>query len=67
MNRFTTYLTSQKLAKSHLITASEHLRRGDHLVATDHLIRSVREFQTCINSLASLHFEPRKKRRVVPS
>lgn len=65
MNRFSTYLTSQKLAKAHLQEAEARLRSRDvrlELVVAS-LIQAVREFQTSTNCIASLAFEPRKKRR----
>lgn len=61
MSRFGTYLASQKLAKSYLISAEERDRDGDHKGAVEMLIRSVREFQTATNCLASIQFQPRKK------
>lgn len=65
-NRFTSYLASQKLAKSLLIGAEEKLRKGDEKGAIHLLIESVRNFQTSTNCLASLAFEPRKKRLSLP-
>jgi hypothetical protein len=61
MSRFGTYLRSQQLAKSYLISAGENLKESDHKGAIDMLIRAVREFQTATNCIASIQFQPRKK------
>ena len=65
MSRFSTYLQSQKLAKMHLQEAEIHWRQSEDRKAMMSLMASVREFQTATNCIASLAFEPRKKRRAV--
>lgn len=63
MSRFGSYLSSQKLAKAHLAVAEDRLRKGaPYPQVLDALLRSVREFQTATNCLASMMFEPRRKR-----
>lgn len=63
INRFSTYLQSQKLAKLHLCEAEILEMKGEHKKAFDHLLKGVREFITATNCIASLAFEPRKKIR----
>lgn len=61
VSRFGTYLLSQKLAKGFLFAAEEKLKRKETSDAIHCLIRSVREFQTATNCLASLMFEKKRK------
>lgn len=62
MNRFTSYLDSQKLAKQFLIIAEENVKKGETEKAVKHLASAVREQMTACNNIASLYFERRKKR-----
>jgi hypothetical protein len=64
MSRFGNYLQSQKLAKAHLITAEDRFNRGDSMSRVmEQLLKSVREFQTCTNNLASIQFEKKRSRK----
>ncbi|HEX9504248.1 MAG TPA: hypothetical protein VF974_08110 [Patescibacteria group bacterium] len=60
--RFENYLRSFQIAKAHLITADQHARLRDDHGAVLALIRSLREFETCVNNLASMHFKKKPKR-----
>jgi hypothetical protein len=62
MSRFGTYLAAQKLAKAHLLTAEDRLRRGDvPAKVLEPLIAAVRELTLAANNLASMQFEPKRK------
>lgn len=62
MNRFKSYLDSQKLAKMLLLQAREELEYSRMEPAIRDLIKAVEYQMTACNNIASLHFESRKKR-----
>ena len=63
MNRFTTYLRAQNLAKLLLTQAEELARKGETDRAVRDTIKAMQAFMTSMNNIASLLREPRRKVR----
>lgn len=63
MNRFSTYLSAQSLAKSLLIQAEDFARKGETDKAVRDTIKAMQAFMTSMNNIASLLREPRRKIR----
>lgn len=61
MNTLHNYIAAQRLAKDHLITAEIRLKKGDEYGAIEHLMKSIREFQTMTNIVAKLRFPKRAR------
>ena len=61
MNRFGTYLGTMRLTKLYLIQAEELLAKGNEKAAIRDTIRAMFEFVTCLNNLASMLKEPRRR------
>lgn len=63
MNRFSTYLASQKLAKMHLVEAELAWKKTEHHRAVGNLVHAVSQLMLACNNLASMQFEPKRKKK----
>jgi hypothetical protein len=62
MNRLAQYFTAAKLAKQFIVQAAEYRVRGETDKALKMQEGAIRELVTAMNNVASIAFEPRRKR-----
>lgn len=66
MSRFGTYIETAKLARMQLTEAEIQMKKGNDKLALRQTIHAFRSFLTAMNNLASLQFQPRKRKVVRP-
>lgn len=63
MSRFGTYLAAKKLARLQIQTAVDKFNKKDERAALGYILAALPDMLTAMNCLASIQFEPRRKRR----
>ena len=62
VNRLTNYLSSARLAKMHLVSAREQIKKNDLARAASHIIEALEYTITAANNVASIGFNCRPKK-----